>query len=589
MFLRVVTTVVAAGVALGAPTASLAAAPPGFTPGARTLGDSLFPTIGNGGYDVRHYDLDLDYAVVGKRLEGTATIDVGLALAGALTGATGVLLSQATASALGADNGPVSAVAAVVRDLTPGRMAIWLVHLVGFLDKPLLLGGTAAVLLGICAYAATFASRRPAVPDLTFLGLAAVGLAAVLRLPDPPLAGVVAVVVGLATWLVAFRVLTQPLLRRRVDPVGPDTSRREFLVRSAAVVLAAGALAAAGRFATSGRRRVQEARDLLRLPVKRGTAPAGSDLGVEGIASWRTPNRDFYTIHTALAPPSISPKDWKLRIHGMVENELTIDFDDLVSRPLTETWITLCCVSNEVGGDLIGNAFWSGVPVRELLAEARPLPGADAVKQTSKDGWNCGTPLAVLTDPGRDALLAVGMNGEPLPLDHGFPVRMVVPGLYGFVSATKWLVDLEVTTMEKVQGAYWTERGWSPTGPVKTQSRVDVPGNGEKVKAGTVRVGGSAWAQHTGIEKVRVPARRWPVGGGRARAGAGHRHLGPVGRVGGRGAGGAPALRAGHRPVGLRADRREDGPVPERRHRLGQPPLRRRVAGAGSLPEVAAG
>ena len=158
----------------------------------------------------------------------------------------------------------------------------------------------------------------------------------------------------------------------------------------------------------------------------------------------------------------------------MVDRELTFSYQDLVDRQLTEAWVTLCCVSNEVGGDLIGNAFWSGVLVRELLAEAGVQAGADAVRQTSRDGWDCGTPLAALTDPERNAMLAIAMNGQPLPVQHGFPVRMVVPGLYGYVSATKWLVDLEVTTFDKFS-AYWTERGWSEKGPVKTQSRIDVP------------------------------------------------------------------------------------------------------------------
>jgi len=240
---------------------------------------------------------------------------------------------------------------------------------------------------------------------------------------------------------------------------------------------------------------------LLRLPVKHGTVPVGAAVGVAGIAPWRTPNKDFYIIHTALAPPSISPEDWQLRIHGMVDRELTFSYQDLLDRQLTEAWVTLCCVSNEVGGDLIGNAWWSGVLIRELLAEAGVKPDANAVRQTSRDGWDCGTPLAALTDPKRNAMLAVAMNGQPLPVQHGFPVRMVVPGLYGYVSACKWIVDLEVTTFDKFS-AYWTDRGWSEKGPVKTESRIDVPRNGASVKAGTLRVGGSAWAQHTGIAKV---------------------------------------------------------------------------------------
>jgi DMSO/TMAO reductase YedYZ molybdopterin-dependent catalytic subunit len=184
----------------------------------------------------------------------------------------------------------------------------------------------------------------------------------------------------------------------------------------------------------------------------------------------------------------------------MVDRELTLTYEDLLDRELTEDWVTLCCVSNEVGGDLIGNAWWSGVRIADVLAEAGVRPGADAVLQTSDDGWTCGTPLEVLTDD-RNALLAIAMNGEPLPLEHGFPVRMVVPGLYGFVSATKWLVELEVTRFEDFT-AYWTSRGWAEQAPVRTQSRIDVPRPGADVAAGTVRVGGVAWAQQTGIERV---------------------------------------------------------------------------------------
>jgi hypothetical protein len=194
----------------------------------------------------------------------------------------------------------------------------------------------------------------------------------------------------------------------------------------------------------------------------------------------------------------------------MVDREITCTYQDLIDRTLTEAWVTLCCVSNEVGGDLVGNAYWSGVLVRDLLAQAGVHAGADAVLQTSRDGWNCGTPLAALTDPNRNAMLAVAMNGEPLPVQHGFPVRMVVPGLYGYVSATKWLVDLEVTTFGDFE-AFWTQRGWSEKGPVKTQSRIDVPRPGDSVEAGPVSIGGSAWAQHTGVEKVefRLDGNAW--------------------------------------------------------------------------------
>ena len=185
----------------------------------------------------------------------------------------------------------------------------------------------------------------------------------------------------------------------------------------------------------------------------------------------------------------------------MVENEVAITYAELLAKPLVEHFTTLTCVSNEVGGDLAGNARWLGYPIRELLAQAKPLADADMVLSMSDDGWTAGTPLTALTDPDREAILAVGMNGEPLPIEHGFPVRMVVPGLYGYVSATKWVVNLKVTTYEKDE-AYWTPLGWSAKGPIKIASRIDVPAR--TVDAGTVAVAGVAWAQHTGISKVEV-------------------------------------------------------------------------------------
>lgn len=424
-----------------------------------------------------------------------------LALAGVIAGAVGIALSQATADALRAESSPVEAVAAGVRDLTPGPVALFLIHLVGTLDKPLLLTGTAVVVLGICGYAASWVRRLPLVPDVVFVILAAVGLIAVLEQPRPGIGSSLALVVGFFTWIIVLRLLTAPLLGEVSGEKGAELRRRDFLIRSGWVVGGAVVLTFAGRFAGSGRRQVEQARRLLRLPVKRGVAPAGVTLGAADIEPWRTPNDAFYIIHTAIAPPSISPADWQLRIHGMVENEVTFSYQDLIDRRMTEDWVTLCCVSNEVGGSLIGNAFWSGVAARELLAEAGVKAGANAVLQTSRDGWNCGTPLSALTDPDRNAMLAVAMNGQPLPLEHGFPVRMVVPGLYGYVSATKWLVDLEVTRFDRFD-AFWTQRGWSERGPVKTQSRIDVPQRGAGVPAGSVRIGGSAWAQHTGIEKV---------------------------------------------------------------------------------------
>jgi DMSO/TMAO reductase YedYZ molybdopterin-dependent catalytic subunit len=216
-----------------------------------------------------------------------------------------------------------------------------------------------------------------------------------------------------------------------------------------------------------------------------------------------TSNADFYRIDTALRIPSGTAADWSLRIHGMVDRELTLTFDDLLSRPLLERRITMLCVSNEVGGGLISTADFIGVDLREILLEAGIRPGADQVLSTSSDGWTAGTPVEVLLEPGRGALLAVGMNGEALPAEHGFPVRMVVPGLYGFVSATKWVTDLEITTFDARQ-AYWLQRGWAERAPIKTQSRIDSPGGLRRVPAGRVPVAGIAWSQPRGVSRVEV-------------------------------------------------------------------------------------
>jgi DMSO/TMAO reductase YedYZ molybdopterin-dependent catalytic subunit len=252
-------------------------------------------------------------------------------------------------------------------------------------------------------------------------------------------------------------------------------------------------------------RGVDTSRAAVQLPAPVDPAPAlpaGVEVGVAGVAPFRVPADDFYRIDTALVVPRVRAEDWRLRIHGMVDREVSLDFAALLASPLVERDVTLVCVSNEVGGDLIGNARWLGLPLGPLLRQAGPHKDADMVLSTSTDGFTCSTPLAALTD-GRDALLAVGMNGEPLPVEHGFPVRMVVPGLYGYVSATKWVTDLEVTRFDRAQ-AYWTPRGWSARGPVKTESRIDVPRQGEGVRAGQVAVAGVAWAQHVGIDRVEV-------------------------------------------------------------------------------------
>jgi DMSO/TMAO reductase YedYZ molybdopterin-dependent catalytic subunit len=431
-----------------------------------------------------------------------------LALAGAVAGVAGVAVAHAGTNLFNVRSTPVQSVAEVVIAVTPGPVVEYLIGLVGRNDKPMLIAGVTLTVVGLAAVAGLLTARSRLTANLVLVGMGVIALAAAMSRPGFTTTAVLPLGLGVATWLVVLAFLADAVPDRPAEEAtdGPDepgarASRRFLLTVTGVAVLSAG-VALSGRLFGRSRRAVETSRRLLRLPVTRGAVPADAEVGLPGATPWRVPNDEFYRIDTALVLPAIDPNEWELRVHGMVDRELRLTYDDLLARELTEAWVTLCCVSNEVGGDLIGNAWWSGVRIADLLEEAGVSPDADAVKQTSADGWTCGTPLEALTDD-RNSMLAVAMNGRPLPLDHGFPVRMVVPGLYGFVSATKWIVDVEVTRYDRFT-AYWTERGWSARGPVKTQSRVEVPRDGAEVAAGPVRMGGQAWAQHTGIEAVEV-------------------------------------------------------------------------------------
>ena len=268
----------------------------------------------------------------------------------------------------------------------------------------------------------------------------------------------------------------------------------------------AGASALAGRALTE-RASVAQARATLRIPRPEHTVPGlppGTDLRIPGLSPFLTSNGSFYRVDTAIILPQVAPASWQLRIHGMVEREITLTLDQLLRRPLTENYTTLTCVSNPVGGPYIGNALWLGTSLASLLRAAGIRAGASQLLCTSVDGFTSGTPVQAVMD-GREALLAVAMNGSPLPVAHGFPVRLVVPGLYGYVSACKWITDINVTTFADAQG-YWVPRGWSQQAPIKTESRIDVPNGSAPLRAGRVAVAGVAWAQHKGIDAVEVRA-----------------------------------------------------------------------------------
>ena len=309
------------------------------------------------------------------------------------------------------------------------------------------------------------------------------------------LAAAAAVVSGVLTRIIPDTAAVQASRDRAAEELGLTTGTAPAATATGTTAAGTtGVAGASGAVPTSG---------ATSTGLSRVAIPAAADLDINGLASFVTPNADFYRIDTALTPPRLTAEKWALKVHGMVGKEIQLDYTALTKRPQIERAVTLTCVSNEVGGDLVSNAVWIGTPLGDLLKEAAPQSGADCVLATSIDGFTSTSPLDALTD-GRDAMLAVAMNGEPLPIEHGFPVRMVVPGLYGYVSATKWVVDLKVSTFA-AESAYWTQRGWSDHGPVKTSSRIDVPKDGSHFDVGhTVTIAGMAWAQHRGISKVEV-------------------------------------------------------------------------------------
>jgi DMSO/TMAO reductase YedYZ molybdopterin-dependent catalytic subunit len=419
---------------------------------------------------------------------------VGGAAVGVTAAGVALAVAELVAVATGPPSAPLVAVGGVVVDSSPHVVTEFAISVFGVHDKTALLTGTLVLLAGFAAGLGAFAVRWLWV-GLAGLGVfTGIGVAAALTRHDAPLTAALPTLLGALAGGAAFVAL------RRSSPQQP--ARRDFL-RVVGLTLGGAVVAGLGSRWVATRRGVAEARRAVDLPAPAAPAPpvpTGADLQLPDLASYVTSNDDFYRIDTALVVPQVDPDTWELRVHGRVRNPYTITFQELLARPMVERYVTLACVSNEVGGGLVGNARWLGVPVAELLAAAGPLPGADQVVSRSVDGWTCGTPTAVLTD-GRDALLAVAMNGEPLPTEHGFPVRMVVPGLYGYVSACKWITEIELSSFDDYD-AYWIPRGWAQQAPIKTQSRIDTPRG--RANAGAVMVAGVAWAQHRGIERVEV-------------------------------------------------------------------------------------
>jgi DMSO/TMAO reductase YedYZ molybdopterin-dependent catalytic subunit len=450
---------------------------------------------------------------------------------GLLSGAVGVCVGFLISGFTGAIGSPVVAVAQLAIDLSPPPVKNFAISKFGTNDKLVLQIGVLVVLALFAAVIGVLAQRRQA-NGLTGIAIfAAVGLVAAGTRPTATAVDLLPTLIGSAAAGLVMIALTRasapaagrrPVAVAKAGELEPATAgqarsaslrvsepdRRQFIAYGATAAGAAAVSYVGGRMLAQSAS-VAKAVKSLRLPAAAKPAPplpSGVDLHIPRLGPFITPNGSFYRVDTAIVLPQIPPSRWHLRIHGMVSKELTLTFHDLLKRPLIEDYITLTCVSNPVGGPYIGNAKWLGASLRSLLQEAGIRAGADQLYCTSFDGFTSGTPVQTAMD-GRDALLAIGMNGMPLPTAHGFPVRTVVPGLYGYVSACKWITDIEVTTYA-ANHAYWSVRGWSQQAPIKTQSRIDVPSGA--LKAGPTTIAGVAWAQHKGIDAVEVRVDRGP-------------------------------------------------------------------------------
>ncbi|WP_310962731.1 molybdopterin-dependent oxidoreductase [Nocardioides terrisoli] len=436
------------------------------------------------------------------------------ALGGVLAALVGSAAGQLVAAVTDPASAPVLAVGSTVIDLTPTPVKEWAVSHFGTHDKTILVGSVLVGTLVLAAIAGLIARRRFVRGAALLVLLVAMAGAAAVRRPTGSAADLVPAVVTAIVGVVALW-----LLRRAADRAGrptgtdatepaqsaPAPNRRVFLVGAGVTVVLAAGLAGAGRAISVARSRLSDI-VLPRAAKPLPPLPAGLERQYPGISALATPNREFYRVDTNLTVPVVDQGGWSLVVDGDVARRIELSYDDLLGMPLVEHGITLTCVSNEVGGQYVGAARWLGVPLAALMDRAGVdtgnLPSRGQLLSTAVDGFTISTPLDVALD-GRDTMIAVGMNGAALPREHGFPARLVTPGVYGFVGATKWLTRLTLTSYGEHR-AYWTRRGWATQAPIKISSRIDTPSPLSRIKPGDHVIGGVAWAQEHGIARVEV-------------------------------------------------------------------------------------
>ena len=428
------------------------------------------------------------------------------AVAGAVATIAALGLSELAAALLSAQS-LVAAVGGVVIDLQPAGAKDFVVALFGQNDKLALELFIVTVAIAIGAGLGLVAQRSFLVGAAGYAIFAAIGFLATVSDPSAA-AAPTALVAGVAA-IAGIQVLSWLLggpasVGDSTHASMPDWSRRSFLLKSGSVAAASVVAGVAGRrLLEDARAAPSTAGASIPQPGEVATIPSGASLEIAGLTPLVVPNDDFYRIDTALLTPSVDVATWSLRVHGLVDREIRLTYAELVELPLIEQYVTIACVSNEVGGGLVGNAKWTGVRLRDVLELAGVQASATQLVGRSVDGWTAGMPTSWVMDPAREPLIAVKMNDEALPRNHGFPARLIVPGLFGYVSATKWLSELELTTWEAFDG-YWVPLGWAKEGPILTQARIDVPRRGQSVPAGRVVIAGVAWAPDRGISKVEI-------------------------------------------------------------------------------------